>query len=194
LICVAALCLFFTVADAQPYRKLTIDDYRGVPYTENGASIAYTNCSIEYSFAVAKREKGYYILNFNIRLTMDNHKSWMDKNRVNAVNMLAEVLKHEQGHYNLAYLEQQELLRTVSKTVFYGDYQNAANNIFYRIDAKYQKLNLAYDEETQHMTNVGQQHSWDLYFKNQLGTGIFCEQLDKFYLNQNTSFFRFDNF
>lgn len=169
LISVVALSLFLTVADAQPYRKLTIDDYQGAPYANNGASIAYTNCSIEYSFAVAKREKNYYILNFTIRVLVDNRKSWMDKNRVSSINMLTEVLKHEQGHYNLAYLEQQELLRTVSKTVFYGDYQNVANNIFDRINAKYQKLNIAYDEETEHMTNIEQQHSWDLYFKNHLG-------------------------
>lgn len=169
MISVVALSLFLTVADAQPYRKLTIDDYQGAPYANNGASIAYTNCSIEYSFAVAKREKNYYILNFTIRVLVDNRKSWMDKNRVSSINMLTEVLKHEQGHYNLAYLEQQELLRTVSKTVFYGDYQNVANNIFDRINAKYQKLNIAYDEETEHMTNIEQQHSWDLYFKNHLG-------------------------
>ena len=93
----------------------------------------------------------------------------MDKKRVISVEMLDEILKHEQGHYNIAYLEQQEILRAVSKTVFYADYKVAAKGIFDRIDAKYQQLNLDYDVDTQHMTNREQQHSWDVFFRNRLG-------------------------
>jgi predicted secreted Zn-dependent protease len=82
--------------------------------------------------------------------------------------MLAEVLKHEQGHYNIAYMEQQELLREVGRTRFEADYQNRAQEIFDRIDAKYKQLNLDYDEDTQHMTNRLQQISWDKYFQRKL--------------------------
>jgi len=62
-------------------------------------------------------------------------------------------LKHEQGHYAIAFMEQQELLRTVGKTVFYADYQYVAQSIFDRIDAKYRQLNLDYDADTNHMLN-----------------------------------------
>jgi len=82
--------------------------------------------------------------------------------------MLAEVLRHEQGHYTIAYMEQQELLRTVSKTIFYANYQSAAQSIFNRIDAKYKQLNIDYDIDTQHMQNRTQQQSWDAYFKKRL--------------------------
>ncbi len=41
----------------------------------------------------------------------------MDKRKVTSPEMLAEILKHEQGHYIIAYMEQQELIRTVSKNL-----------------------------------------------------------------------------
>ena len=92
----------------------------------------------------------------------------MDKSSITSSEMLAEVLKHEQGHYIIAYLEQQELLREVAKTVFGSDYQYRAQEIFDRIDAKYKQLNQDYDEDTGHMANRVQQISWDKYFQKKL--------------------------
>jgi hypothetical protein len=40
--------------------------------------------------------------------------------------------------------------------------------LFNRIDAKYKQLNTDYDEDTQHMTDRVQQHSWDTYFQKRL--------------------------
>ncbi|HVW97090.1 MAG TPA: DUF922 domain-containing protein [Mucilaginibacter sp.] len=165
--CLAAWLLFTrSVASGQGYHQLTADDFRGVPRTDI-ATVAYTNCSITFHYE-ARREQNYYLLNFNIGLTLNNYKSWMDKNRIKTREQMAEVLKHEQGHYLIAYMEQQELLRTLSKMVFYANYQSAAQAIFDRIDAKYKQLNLDYDADTQHMQNRTQQLSWDAYFKKRL--------------------------
>jgi hypothetical protein len=164
--CVAMLWLCVTVASAQPFHRLIIEDFEGIPHSNTGV-IAYTNCSIDFKYQ-AYRQRDYYRLDFNIRLLVNHDKSWMDKRRVTSNEMLTEILKHEQGHYIIAYLEQQELLRTVTKTVFYGDYQYTARNIFNRIDAKYKQLNLDYDADTQHMVNRVQQLSWDAYFRKQL--------------------------
>lgn len=92
----------------------------------------------------------------------------MDKGNITSSEMLSEVLKHEQGHYIIAYLEQQELLREVGKMVFGSNYQYEAQQIFDRIDAKYKQLNQDYDKDTQHMTNRVQQNSWDKYFQKKL--------------------------
>ncbi len=85
--------------------------------------LPFTNCNIEFSHTY--KEKNYYRLDFSILVVMDHEKSWLDRNKAPSREYLAEILKHEQGHYNMAYLEQQELLRTVSHTVFYADYQKS---------------------------------------------------------------------
>jgi hypothetical protein len=153
--------------DAQPYKTLTIDDFLGAPASGNSHVIAYTNCSIEFKYQ-ASRRNGYYLLACDIRLIINHYKSWLDRSRVTSPEMLQEVLNHEQGHYTIAYLEQQELRRVVGQTLFGADYQYQAMNIFNQIDAKYKQLNRDYDEDTGHMANREQQKSWDQYFRKRL--------------------------
>ena len=156
-----------SAAFSQPFKRLTVDDFQGPPQKGHTADVAFTNCTIEYSYS-AKPMKDYYLLTFNIKLTMNADQSWMDRSVLASGSLLAEILKHEQGHYDISYLEQQELLRTVSHTVFHQDYQRVANNIFDRIEAKYHQLNLDYDTDTQNSTNRVQQKSWDDYFAKKL--------------------------
>jgi hypothetical protein len=171
------LMFMCAAAAAQPYKKLASSDFRGIPQTASG-DIAFTNCSISYAYK-AHSEGDYYKLDFSILLLVDHERSWIDRNQVNTADKMTEILKHEQGHYNLAYLEQQELLRTVSHTVFRANFQSVADAIFKRIDAKYQQLNLDYDNDTANSTNVVQQHSWNAYFDRVLGSIL----SDKYYGN-----------
>lgn len=166
---VLALALLIeTGVAAQGYHQLSINDFQGVrPRHDQTNSIAYTHCSIDFHYH-AMSERGNYRLTFDIKLILDKDQSWIDKNRIISEAMLAEVLKHEQGHYVIAYMEQQEVLRTVSRTRFNANYQAQASAIFDRIDDKYKQLTLDYDEDTRHMLDHVQQHSWDVYFKRRL--------------------------
>ena len=148
------------------YRRLTIHDFQGTPHPQNG-SISATHCSIDFHYHV-RGEKNHYQLTFDIKLIMDKDQSWMDKRRVLSQELLSEVLNHEQGHYTISYMEQQELLRETARTRFTANYQAEANALFDRIHAKYELLNNNYDEDTQHMCNRTQQHSWDVYFQKRL--------------------------
>lgn len=161
------LCLIINPVWAQPHRTLTVNDFLGAPRPNGRGVIAYTNCTIDFKYQ-ATRNDGYYQLRFNVRMFMNNYKSWIDRSRITSADQLAEILKHEQGHYTIAYLEQQEVLRAVERTRFTANYNAEAMGIFNRIDAKYKQLNQDYDEDTQHMVNRQQQHSWDIYFAKRL--------------------------
>ena len=164
-----AMCFLamITPASAQSFHQLTANDFWGTPRANAGGVVAYTNCTIDYRYQ-ARREGGGYRLNFNIRLILNNNKSWLDKSQVSTPQQMTEILKHEQGHYTIAFLEQQELLRIVGRTRFSNNYNYEAMAIFNRIDAKYKQLNADYDEDTAHMTDRKQQHSWDVYFQQKL--------------------------
>ncbi len=168
LIYTTALYFSFTSAvSAQSYHTLTLSDFRGSPRGNGDGVIAFTNCMIDYRY-IPSWHDGYYRLDFTIKLVVSKEESWLDKAKIKSPEMLAEILKHEQGHYNIAYMEQQELLRTVGRTVFHDDYLVQAKSILHRIDVKYKQLNQSYDDDTNHMLNKVQQHSWDAYFKKQL--------------------------
>ena len=166
-VAVALLC-FDVTAYAQPYRLLTVDDFRGYPNANNRGVVAYTNCSIDFKYQPSV-SNGNICLSFNVRLTMNTDRSWIDRSRIsNNAQLLNDILRHEQGHYTIAYLEQQEVLRNMGRTRFTRNYRSEAMEIFNRIDARYKQLNLDYDEDTAHSTNKQQQHSWDLYFEKRL--------------------------
>lgn len=151
----------------QQYHQLTVNDFLGSPRANARGVVAYTNCTINFKYEVSNRN-GSYILNAIVNLALNNNLSWLDRGRVTSREMMAEVLKHEQGHYLIAYLEQQELLRQIGQSRFSRNYRYEAMELFNRIDARYKKLNADYDEDTQHMTNRQQQNSWDLYFQKRL--------------------------
>src|ERR1700744_3072104 len=115
------LSLTFTASKAQDYHVLTIDDFQGTPAPGFAGNIAYTFCYVDFKYT-PHRHNNYYLLDFDIHVTMAPEKSWVDRSALKSHDMLAEILKHEQGHYNIAYLEAQELMRTLRKTVFYADY------------------------------------------------------------------------
>jgi hypothetical protein len=153
-------------AQQQYCRQLTVSDFQGVP-NHNTTTIALTSCYIDLKYDVHARN-GYYQLTFNVNLEMNKERSWIDRSRITSPEMLAYILKHEQGHYIINYFEQQELLREFSRTRFGADYETAVKEIFDRIQAKYLQLNTDYDEDTDHSQNRIQQASWDKYFHRRL--------------------------
>ncbi|TWR29656.1 DUF922 domain-containing protein [Mucilaginibacter pallidiroseus] len=167
-LCAAGMfCLSIATSKAQPHRMLTPDDFRGMPRVNNRGVVAYTNCTINFSYQ-ANHADGYYRVHANVSLTMNRDRSWIDMNRITSQAQLNEILKHEQGHYTIAYLEQQEVLRAIQRTRFTANYRYEAMDVFNRIDAKYKQLNIDYDEDTEHSVNKQQQHSWDVYFAKRL--------------------------
>jgi hypothetical protein len=166
-----ALVLGITVGASaqqqQQYHQLTASDFAGVPRSNARGVVAYTNCTIDFKYQVTRRNGGF-VLNALVQLLLNSNKSWLDRSRVSTQQQLTEILTHEQGHYTIAYLEQQELLRNINKTRFTRNYQYEAMAIFNRIDAKYKQLNTDYDNDSEHMTNRVQQNSWNLYFQKML--------------------------
>jgi hypothetical protein len=168
---IAWILIFRLVGMAQTtgfYHQLSAEEFDGIPeLTNDGNIIAYTNCYIDFNYR-AKSEKGIYHLTCDVKLVFNKDKSWINKKRVYSATMMEEVLKHEQGHYFIAFMEQQELIRTINKTRFDANYQYEASNMFDRIHEKYKQLSLDYDDDTAHMQNKEQQHSWDAYFKRRM--------------------------
>lgn len=168
--CALAITLFVnSLAVAQSgYRQLTVNDFRGNLQVTGDNTVAHTKCTIDFKYYLAGVRNGAYQLTFDVRVLMRPDKSWIDFHRVTSQTMLQRVLNHEQGHYNISCLEQQEILREASRRRFSGNYNAEANALFNRIHNKYQLLNQNYDIDTQHMLDDKQQHSWDVYFQRRM--------------------------
>ncbi|MDB5002156.1 MAG: hypothetical protein JWQ34_381 [Mucilaginibacter sp.] len=169
-LCAAGLWLSINnLASAQDgYHQLTVEDFRGSPRPGDNNAIAHTKCSINFHYEGAGQGDNFK-LNFDVRLTVDRDRSWIDRKRVTDNKQLARILSHEQGHYTISYMEQQELMRMINRTRFDENYyRSQASDLFSRIHAKYQQLNANYDLDTQNMRDKIQQHSWDVYFQKRV--------------------------
>lgn len=165
-ICAVALCFIDMLTAKAQYKLLNVNDFQGSP--QRNGHVAYTNCTIDFSYQPTSMGR-FYQLAFNIRVVMNKDRSWIDRSRITSNEMMADILKHEQGHYALAYMMQQEMLRVFNNTRYGSNYEQQVNTIFAAIKSKYQQLNNDYDEDTNHSIDRKQQVAWDLYFRQQLG-------------------------
>lgn len=154
------------VSVAQSYHRLAARDFAGTPPTDEGF-VAYTNCYVSYSYQPT-RHNGIYNIDFDVRLYLNNNKSWIRFNQLKSREMLLNVLRHEQGHYNIAYLMRNELYSAFNHQRYTANYQAEISRIFKRVEAKYHQLNDDYENETQHMTHTQNQEKWDNWFSKQL--------------------------
>lgn len=160
-------CANYATAQSSNYHQLSADEFEGKPGGMAGM-VAYTSCYIDFNYRATNDKRNNFNLTFDIRLLFNRDRSWIDRKRIQSGNHLSEILNHEQGHYTIAYMEQQELLRTVSKTRFGPNYQAQAKAIFDKIHYKYQQLTENYDTDTRNSLDKTQQRSWDEYFKKRL--------------------------
>jgi hypothetical protein len=168
---IGVMCLLLCLdkdALAQSYRQLTVSDFRGTPRPNGDNTIAHTKCTINFQYEAVGRGSSFRLIS-NVTLTVDPYRSWIDRKRVTSPKQMDRILNHEQGHYIIAYMEQQELIRQVNRLQFDPyNYKYQASNLFNRIHAKYQQQNQDYDTGTQNMRDEEQQRSWDVYFQKRL--------------------------
>ena len=168
LICAVMLLIWGAgAAKAQGYRQLTVNDFAGAVPTGSGFYVAHTSCNVTMRYDVQSNRSNYR-LTFSVPLVFNPQRSWINRQMITNADMLAEVLRHEQGHYQIAYLMQQEMLSELNAFRYTGDYQRQANNIFNRIDEKYRRMNAAYDSETMHMQDRKKQAEWAAYLNGQI--------------------------
>lgn len=165
---VAFVIVCINGAMAQDYRRLTAADFQGTPRPRMFGNIAYTNCTINFHYEVNRQNRNDYRLSAIVTLTMNRDRSWLDNRNITTKKTLDEILNHEQGHYAIAYMEQQEILRQINRTRFGANYRQQAQALFDRIDAKYKQLNDNYETDTRNMQDRTQQRSWDVYFQKRL--------------------------
>lgn len=145
-------------------RPLTWNDFTGQPDTQSGHE-ANTFWAVKYSF----QHYGFKGDTINLKglavtLELNPAFSWVKPGKETPA-----LLKHEQGHFNIGLICQQEILERINNTVYLkNEFPSRLQNDFNSILHKYQRMNAQYDEETDHSRNLNNQQKWDTYFSEAL--------------------------
>jgi len=143
-------------------RPLKWDDFTGQP--DNASpyfAYTYWNTTYRYDAFVFKGDT----VKWQVQVTLELGKnSWRKKDKVTDT-----LLRHEQGHFDVGTLCVMEMQQRINNTVFLkNNYQAKLSSIIKEVVDKYKKLEVQYDEETNHYANREQQWKWDTFFAEKI--------------------------
>jgi predicted secreted Zn-dependent protease len=146
---------------SQGQRKiLSSADFKGAPdYKEDFLARTYVTVSLQYN-PVSCDIPGKVKMAVETTISVSS-KSWMKFNMIRTKEMLNELLSHEQGHYDLNEIFAAELKKHLTESCFDKlQYKMQVDSIFKSLHNKYDKLQLEYDRDTDHMRQKGMQAKW----------------------------------
>lgn len=141
-------------------RLLSWNDFKGPVKATSEESAAATHCGI--GFKTCRREDGKQgIVVYN---TFYVNKSWV---RPDA--KIAEILFHEQGHFDLCEIYTRKLrvaMSTVDLTA--PNLKQVLEQVYFDVKEQYENRQFAYETETTHGTNFAHQRRWHDIMSNEL--------------------------
>ena len=129
-------------------RKLTWDDFKAAPQ-KMGSTAAMTTTHLGFSYNVAQGK-----ITYKIDCQFEKNKSWgLVKNDW--------ILKHEQGHFDIAEIFARKLNKGVGEYQFNKNAFQKDLDVIYKsvIDEK-EKYQQQYDDETDYSRNKPKQEEW----------------------------------
>lgn len=129
-------------------KRLTWEDFQAEPVRKTDAA-ALTATHLGFSYSVTSNRVSY-----NIICRFDKTKSWgLVKNDW--------ILKHEQGHFDIAEIFARKLYKAVSSYKFNSrSFQKDLDAIYKKVVEEKEEFQHAYDEETNYSRNKRKQEEW----------------------------------
>jgi hypothetical protein len=152
------------ISGEEAARPLRWSDFSGKP-DHNSPFFAYTWWNMDYSFTGARFSGDAATLEgFSVTLKLDPQNSWLKPGKESD-----ELLKHEQGHFDVGLLCVKEFLERVktasfSRTGYKTELQEIANSTL----QKYKAMGEQYDRETNHSKSRDAQQKWNAFFAESL--------------------------
>jgi hypothetical protein len=134
--------------DWKPTRLLTWSDYKAKPDPGSGAAASTTTyLGIEYNI----NEKGF---SYKIQCRFSRTRSWGD-------SKTEWILKHEQGHFDIAEIFARMLHKRMSEYKFdKATFRQDLGDIYNKIAGEKEKFQDQYDNETDHSRKKERQEEW----------------------------------
>ncbi len=150
------------ISGAEGNRDLIWSDFKGKP-DAGSPYFAYTIWNINYKYSdVNFKEDSATLVDFTVILELDAD-SWVKHG-----DESDDLLKHEQGHFDIAHLAMLEIIQSFKNVRFSPvNTKTEINNSFTAIIDEYKAIEIKYDDETQHGTNLPVQNKWSEFIKEQ---------------------------
>lgn len=132
----------------QDSKKLTWNDFKASPL-KMGSTAAMTTTHLGFSYNVVNSK-----ITYNITCWFEKERSWgLVKNDW--------ILKHEQGHFDIAEIFARKLNKEISQYLFNKTtFQKDLDKIYKSVMDEKDKFQQKYDDETDYSRNKSRQEEW----------------------------------
>lgn len=129
-------------------RKLTWEDFKAAPL-KIGNTAAMTTTHLGFSYSIKNG-----IITYKVECRFEKNKSWgLIKNDW--------VLKHEQGHFDIAEIFARNLNKSINEyQLNKSSFQKDLDAIYKSVVAEKEKFQQQYDDETDYSRNKTKQEEW----------------------------------
>ena len=141
--------------------------FKGEPEV-NSPYTAVSNTIWQYGYK-AKIKGKHLHLDFNFTGGIDASTSWVNHEKIKNRKVSKLLLNHEQGHVNINFLllrNGETILRNQAYTI--RNYKSLINSTAKDMSKFYSDMQVRYDVETKHGTDLDAQRKWDGFFEQEL--------------------------
>jgi hypothetical protein len=132
---------------------LSWDDFR-MQYSPNAKYVA----EVEVNFNISTRPTRFRdSVITEIHAYLDPDSSYVKPGR-----QTDSLLRHEQGHYQIAEIYARKLRKTISEMKYCPTYTDSVVRLYKSLHVEYRKFQVAYDVQTNHSLNRPQQAIWNM--------------------------------
>lgn len=145
-------------------RSLQWTDFKGAP-NSSSPYFAYTAWKTNVKFGGVQFEGQKAVINgFEMTVEFDAKNSWVKKGKETE-----ELLKHEQGHFDIGVLYMQEVLQSIATANFTkAGYKDEFERLIKDIHHKYVVMGDKYDKDTNHSIQKAEQVKWNAFFEEKV--------------------------
>ena len=131
-----------------PERRLSWDDFTAsTPSQTDDAALTTTYVGFSYT-------KTGSTINYNIECKFQKSRSW---GRIKT----EYILKHEQGHFDIAEIFSRKLNKEIREYLAKSNKHEGLNPIYTRVMTEKREMQEEYDEQTNHSINKSKQAQWN---------------------------------
>jgi len=131
-------------------RKLTWEDFKGIPDTSDKAAAASTASTLGYNYTYTPDTTFHF---FTYAIFVKNY-SWVKE----GWDRTAYELNHEQRHFDITEIYARKLAMAFKR---YKLNKNDRKRIYDSLSTEWDKIQDLYDKETKHSINIEKQKEWD---------------------------------
>ena len=143
-------------------KKLTWNDFKANPDRSHPyAAITYSGMSYGFSADVVN---GEVYVKYNVNCFFVANKSWVKRRYLGD----AELLKHEQLHFDITELFTRKFRKELSVMNFTENVKSEIKVVYKRLTREKVSLQEQYDSETDHSKNKRVQKTWQLKVESEL--------------------------